>query len=351
MEKQDGVVAPSVRDLDVLAQQLTVWLSGRLDGAREVRVANLAYPVGAGLSHETILFDAAWTVDGRRHEQGLVARVKPGGHKVFPDDLFEEQFRVMQALGADGQVKVARTYWMETDEGVIGAPFFVMQKVQGRTPVTFPPYATHGFVAEATPARRRKLWENGVRQLAATQRVPLDGLNFLAGPGGLKGLDQEWEKWARFLAWMSEDRRWEPLDAAYEKLEASRPANQAPGLVWGDARLGNMMFDDDFDVVAVLDWEQPSLGGPLNDLTWWLYCAELVHGATAERPHLDGMGTREETIALWAELTGASTADVEWYEQFTRLKFAVMSTRMAQLGKAPAPTVERLRERLALVLD
>ncbi len=52
------IVAPRVRDLRVLEGQLTVWLATRLAGVRDVRIQNLAYPLGAGQSHETILFDA-----------------------------------------------------------------------------------------------------------------------------------------------------------------------------------------------------------------------------------------------------------------------------------------------------
>jgi aminoglycoside phosphotransferase (APT) family kinase protein len=92
-----------------------------------------------------------------------------------------------------------------------------------------------------------------------------------------------------------------------------------------------MMFDEDFEVVAVMDWEQPSLGGALHDLAWWLYISNMMHGATPERPHLAGMGTREETLALWSELTGISTADIEWYEDFTALKLSCTGIRLQTL--------------------
>ena len=130
------------------------------------------------------------------------------------------------------------------------------------------------------------------------------------------------------------------------RLRANLPANQPPGLVWGDARIGNMMFDEDFEVVAVMDWEQPSLGGALHDLAWWLVLSETMHGATPARPHLAGMGTREETIALWEELTGKSAADVEWYEDFTRLKMSCLGTRMGNLRGSPPPDEALLAKRL-----
>lgn len=348
---ENVIVAPEVRDLEVLSQQLSAWLAGKLPDARDIRIENLAYPFGAGQSHETILFDASWTAGGERHAKGCVLRLKPRSHTVFPDDLFDQQHLVMKALHEDGRVRVAAPLWFEADPSLLGAPFFVMEKRRGRVPVSVPPYRDVGWVAEATPAQRRKLWENGVRQLAAIQSVPLSSLQFLKDPDGRQGLDQEWDKYMRFTEWMSRDRRWAPLDAAIERLRASWPVNQPPGLVWGDARLGNMMFDDDFEVVAVMDWEQPSLGGALQDLTWWLYICELMHEATPERPRLEGMGTRDETIALWEELTGISTADLEWYDGFTTVKFACLGVRMAQLKGWPAPTEDQLAERLAPALN
>ena len=109
-----------------------------------------------------------------------------------------------------------------------------------------------------------------------------------------------------------------------------------------------MMFDDNFEVVCVMDWEQPSLGGPLNDLAWWIYMSEMKHGATADRPHLEGMGTREETIALWGELTGILTDNIAWYEQFMALKIACLSVSMARMHGSPPPDLSALARRLGL---
>jgi aminoglycoside phosphotransferase (APT) family kinase protein len=242
---------------------------------------------------------------------------------------------------------VAEIYWVEDDPAVVGAPFFVMERKYGRVPVVTPLYSEEGWVADATPVQRRKLWENGVRQLAAIQSVPLDSVRFLRGPPGAEqGLAQEWDKYVRHVRWVQETRAWPALDACLAKLEASWPANQPPGLVWGDARLGNIMFDQDFEVVAVMDWEQPSLGGALHDLAWWLYMSDMFHGERPGHAHLEGMGTRAETIALWQELTHISAADIAWYEEFARLKLTCASIRMADLRGWPQPSDAELAAKL-----
>jgi len=343
----DVIVAPNMRDLDDLARTLAGWMAERMPEASAVRLDNLAYPRGAGQSHETILFDANWFERGESRTQGCVVRIKPQGFTVFPDNLFDEQYRLMKLLSDKGYVTVAKPLWFEPDPAVLGAPFFVMEKKLGRVPVSIPSYGKEGWVVEATPAQRRHMWESGLRQLAAVQHVPLAEVDFLAGPEHARdGLEQEWDKYCRFVAWVQEDRPWPVLESALARLRDRWPGNQPAGLVWGDARLGNMMFDEQFNVIAVMDWEQPSLGGALHDLAWWLTLSDLHHGASADRPHMEGMGTRQETLALWEQLTGKSSDDVEWYEEFTHLKMTCCGIRMAALRGTEPPDSQAIARRL-----
>ncbi|TDW63226.1 aminoglycoside phosphotransferase (APT) family kinase protein [Novosphingobium sp. PhB55] len=328
----DVIVAPETRDLAELGTLLAEWLAGKLPDASDVEVHNLAYPRGAGQSHETILFDARWIEQGRAREQGCVVRIKPGGFTVFPDDLFVQQYRVMDTLARGESVRVARPLWFEEDAALLGRPFFVMERKSGQVPVSIPPYAREGWLRDAAPEQRRVLWRNAVEQLAAVQRVPLAGLDFLAGPAGERGLEQEWNKYLRFARWLQEVEPLPVLTEALDRLRSLWPANRPEGLVWGDARIGNMMFDANFDVVAVMDWEQPSLGGALHDLAWFCVIADTMHGpgSTYGAP-LEGMGSREETVVLWEELTGKSAADLEWYEDFARFKMTCTGIRLGHL--------------------
>ena len=84
---------------------------------------------------------------------------------------------------------------------------------------------------------------------------------------------------------------------SFDRLRELEPKHRPEGIVWGDARLGNMIVGPDFKVAAVVDWEQPSLGGALHDLAWWVYSDHNQTFAQGIGP-LAGMGTREETIAL-----------------------------------------------------
>ncbi len=344
----DLIVAPETRDLEELSAALLNWLSRQMPQARDLRLDNFAYPRGAGMSHETILFDAHWQEDGGAKSQGMVVRIKPELMTVFPDNLFDEQYQLMKVLHEGNYVRVAKVFWIEQDASILGKPFFVMEKKTGRVPVSMPPYALEGWVSQLSDVQHRKIWEQGVTQLALVQRVPLDKLQFLRGPAHApEGFAQEWDKYVRFVEWVKDDPIAPILRKSLDRLEGLTPANQPAGLVWGDARIGNMMFDDDCNVVAVMDWEQPSLGGALQDLAWFLVLSDTMHGPGAQRgKHLPGMGSREETIALWEEVSGKSAADIEWYEEFTHLKMACTGVRLGQLRGMEMQSAESLKVRL-----
>jgi aminoglycoside phosphotransferase (APT) family kinase protein len=333
------IVAPQVRDLNQLARSLVEWLSGRLSEARSIEVSNLSYPRGAGMSHETILFDARWSEQGCERQQGMVVRIKPTRHKMYHDDLFDAQFRVIQLMYAQGNVRVARPLSFEADPCILGAPFFVMEKVSGQVAISYPPYSKQGWLVDATPAQRRRLWVDAVTQLAEIQRVPTEKASFLELPGGGGGFDQEVHRWRRFIEWVDPDNQRTLLRDTFLRLLAMGPRNRCDGIVWGDSRLGNMMIGADFKVAAVMDWEQPSLGGALQDLGWWLQTDRAQTISQGIQP-LEGMGTREETIALWGEVCGKPSDDIAWYEAFACFKMECLAIRMAAIRDLPPNVVK-----------
>lgn len=326
-----AIVAPNVRDLDTLSAALVGWLGHRIPAAQDIRLRNLHYPLGAGMSHETILFDAFWTEAGRTADRGMVVRIKPTQHFVYQDDMFDQQYRLMQLMHDSGHVRVARPLWIEHDPALLGAPFFVMEKVAGRVAVSYPPYSQTGWLVDAAPAQRRQMWEDAVTQLAKIQKVPVADASFLCLPGDFaEDFDQETDRWRRYLDWIDPDWKLTLLRDGFDQLLARKPDNRPVGIVWGDARLGNMMIADDFSVAAVMDWEQPSLGGALHDLGWWLY-SDHVQTEGRGIPTLEGMGSREETIQLWSDVSGKSATDIDWYEMFVVFKMECLGVRMQTL--------------------
>ncbi len=329
-----GIVAPNVRDLPALGNTLSAWLSAQMPAARDIQISNLSYPLGAGMSHETILFDAEWREGSREQQRGLVVRIKPTGVVLYLDDMFEAQYAAMRLLHADGRVRVAAPLWFEPRSDILGAPFFVMEKIAGRVPVSYPPYSRQGWLFDATPSQRRRAWEEAVTQLALIQTVPNSDATFLTLPGGVSGFDQEIDRWRRYLAYVDPDNQYELLRNCFDRLLARPPQNRRDGILWGDARLGNMMFGADFSVTAVMDWEAPSLGGGLHDLGWWLI-SDSVQTTLQGIDRLDGMGSRDETLVLWSEVSGCPTDDITWYEAFAFLKMELTGVRLVSIRDVP----------------
>ncbi len=322
------------RDLSHASRVLESWLPERV-GATEVRVDNLRYPTGAGVSNETILFEAAWRQSGHDLRESLVLRVapRPGPYQLFLDPQFEAQYHLLATLHASGLVKVPEVLWLERDASHLGAPFFVMRQVPGRVPVSMPVYNATGWLFDATPAQRRRVWETSVDGLASIHRVPLELIGFLDHPErGPTGFDQLFEYTRRHYEWAAGGRRYVVPELHLAWLHANLPRRRPTGLSWGDARMGNMMFDENFELAAIMDWEQASLGGPLQDLAWWLFF-DVFHAL--EHPRLDGLGSRQETIERWTELTGLEVHDLLWYEVHAGVRLEIFPVHAASRADGP----------------
>ncbi len=315
------------RDLQSIAPPLAAWLGERI-GA-DVTVSDFGYPVGAGHSNETIHFAAGWTDGPRRERRDLVLRIHPRQeYQMFLHPRFRMQFDLLEALGRGELVRVPTVHWYEADTRLLGQPFFVMERMFGRVPVSSPVYNASGWLHDATPAERRRLWEAAVFELARIHRVPAGSVPFLADPDlGVANLQQLFAEAVDTLHWSAGAEPHPVLDDVLQWLRAHFPAETPVGLAWGDARIGNMMFGDDFGVVGVMDWEQASLGGGLTDLGWWLFFDDF-HSTTSGLKRLDGLGSREETVGLWQELTGQPVRDLLWYEVLAGFRLSMFPLQM-----------------------
>src|SRR5216117_3888650 len=142
------------RDPEATRRQLAPWLARRMPQARDLAITNLAPPAATGFSNDTLLFDLEWTEDGRARRAGMVVRIEPRGFTVFPAYDVGQQFHIMQRLGEATDVPVPPMFWLEDRTDVLGAPFFVMGRVEGRVPPDNPPYHAAGWMTGIAPAAR-----------------------------------------------------------------------------------------------------------------------------------------------------------------------------------------------------
>ena len=320
------------RDLAATAQILSRWLTSRLGGP--ARVTALRPPDGAGIANETLLVDATVERSGRREGEQLVIRVKPSAVRIFPDPDFSGLFRLLDVLRSADLVRVPEVLWLEEDDSVLGSPFLVMRRLDGRVPVSEPPYAGVGWIADATAAERRAMWTSAVEELARIHLVPGEAVSLIGWPQyGATGEDQQLGYWDHYRKWSGVPVG-EDMAELYDWILARRPNEAGTSLSWGDARIGNMIFGADFRLRGVLDWDQMSLASPRHDLAWWLLLDELnTTWKGLSRP--EGYGSREDTIALWEARTGRRVGDLTWHEAFAAYKLALVASHTLRCAGAP----------------
>jgi len=328
------VPIPQQRDPELTRTRLGEWLATKLPDAIGLSISELSGPAATGFSNDTLLFDATWTEAGTARTEGLVARIKPSGYQIFPEIDVALQHRVMKILGEHTDVPVPRMWWLEEDERVLGAPFFLMSRVDGDIPADNPPYTMGGWVFDARPDQRERLWWTGFEAMAKVHRLDWRalGFDFLDHPElGKRGLDQQLTYYERYLEWAARGKPQPIAEAALDWVKTNRPSDEEPpALCWGDSRISNQIFRD-FECVAVLDWEMVTLGNPEQDLGWWIFLdRHFTEGLGIDRP--PGFPSYDATVARYQELTGHTVRHLDFYQVFAGLRFAVIMMRVAQMA-------------------
>lgn len=332
------------------ARQIGPWLSARLPGIPPVAIIEATEPA-QGFSSRTILFTARWHDGGRLVERPLVARIQRDVAVPMLADVFH-QYRVMQAVAANSTVKVPGIEFVERDPAILGAPFFVMERLYGRVPPDFPSYHQQGWIAELDTRERARCWWNGIEEMARLHQIDWRCFPFLAGgdstpPDVVFYLDQfigNWFEWAR------SGRSFPVVSEALAYLKAHAPPATTSGLVWNDARLGNTMYaDDGIAVVSLLDFEVATLGPPEVDLAHWVYLDE-VFSENFGVPRISGLPRGIEAVAGFERIYGRAMPQFSFYMAVAALKILILSIRSYGNDKktgAPEPLPDFLVARLA----
>ena len=323
----DRIVA--ARDVDT-ASGLKAWFEAR--GVAGAEIDLLPSPEATGYSHETIIFALE---DGRKTER-LIARVEPlGAHNVFPDPDLEVEYKLLDAIsGSD--VPLPKLHGFEHDPSFLGAPFYVMEFLDGRVPPDSPPYCMVGWLYDSTPEERAKVWWSGLEAMSRVHRVDASDLTFVncGRPLGFDGEVQYWDGYAEFAGGDIPA----PVQRAWDYVKANRPSHMETTLCWGDSRMGNQMFKDG-RCIGLLDWEMACLADPRQDLAWFIYFDDVFSTGIGV-PRLAGIPTRGESIARYEELTGTMVENLDFFELFSGVRFALIMQRLfslqLELGKLPA---------------
>jgi aminoglycoside phosphotransferase (APT) family kinase protein len=341
----DSAATTRRRDPQQVGVALESWLGTRLGPDRRLDALHVERPDGHGYSNDTLLVDAV--VDGI--DLRWVVQVAPAEAGLFPEYAIGRMARVQADLRDRSAVPVADVVWSEPDPGVLGAPFYVMGRVGGRVPDESPmPYHAAGWVAAATADERSQLWASMLGALGALQAVDAEaGFDYLTE--GLWGMPldadpaaQRVQQWRAYTEWAADDGP--PLAAlvdAWDHLERTVPAGpERLGVNWGDAKLGNIMFDG-FDVAALLDWELVGISAAEEDVTN-LLVVDTVLAAFAGVPRAEGFGSIDATVAAYEENIERELVGVRWWYAFGATKMAAECDRILRryqrMGTIPTGT-------------
>lgn len=295
--------------------------------------------IGGGHSNETFFV--------RRGSQEWVLRRPPRGPLLPTAHDVLREYRVLAALNGTS-VPTPRVVLACEDTSVIGAPFYLMERVYGIiVRDKLPPFAND-------QAGRRAISKTLIDALVELHGVDWRavGLENFGKPEGY--LQRQVRRWMGQLE-KSRQRPLPDLDAVTAWLVEHMPTSGPATIVHGDYRLDNVMLADDAPrVVAIFDWEMATIGDPLADigylLSFWREPGDPepeINTAGWRSMEQPGFFSRAELADYYAEYTGRTIRDMAFYEALAIWKLAVLlegSYSRHRAGTTDDPFFEQLGE-------
>ncbi len=290
------------------ADEVTAWFAEHVPAARPPLDFDL---IAGGRSNLTY---AVTDAGGAR----WVLRRPPLGHVLATAHDMGREHRIIAAL-ADTAVPVPTVIGLSPDDSVNGAPFYVMDFVDG------PILRNDEAARQISEAARATATTSMIDVLADIHAVDLDavGLADLGRHDGyierqLKRWQGQWEK--------TKTRELPVIDAVHDRLAASVPLQGPATIVHGDYRLDNCILDTDGHVQAVLDWELCTLGDPLADVgqlcMYWTEPGDTLIASPGAPTTVEGFGTRADLLARYRETSGRDLSEIDYYVAFGFWKLA-----------------------------
>ncbi len=310
---------------------LSAFLSRALDEDGAIAIENVVR-IHGGASRQTYAFDAVYAHDGAPQRRGFILRRDPPDSLIDTDRALEfAAYKSMQ--GTD--VPAPRPLALVTDSSVLGAPFFIMERIENC--VAGSPFNPN-FGAHADAIGRQFFTILG--RIAHVEPTNSELANVCVAPAPEECWKRELDHWANIIA--QDALEPQPIaQAAIRRLRAQPPPPPRKlSIVHGDYRVGNFLHDGQGAIKAVLDWEMAHLGDPMEDLGWAtdpLWCG-------ARKDLAAGLLPMAEAIALWEDAADQDF-DVErfrWWSLFASVKglaIWISSARTLQDGKNHDPVL------------
>jgi aminoglycoside phosphotransferase (APT) family kinase protein len=256
-------------------------------------------------------------------EKEYVLRRPPFGANIKSAHDMGREYKVLSALKPIyGQVPQPVLYCQ--DESVIGAPFYLMERVEGIILRNKPPQGM-----ELTPNLMRSISEAAVDNLADLHNLDLQssGLISMGKPEGY--VQRQVEGWTKRY-YNAETDKIDGMDKTARWMQENQPAESTVAFIHNDYKYDNLVLDpkNPSNIIAVLDWEMATVGDPLMDLGTSLgYWAE-ANDSPALKPFnltwTPGNLTRQEVVERYARRRGMEVPDMLFYYVFGAFKIGVI---------------------------
>ncbi|HEY0904372.1 MAG TPA: phosphotransferase family protein [Marmoricola sp.] len=254
-----------------------------------------------------------------------IVRRPPLGHVQATAHDMGREYTAMSAL-RDTDVPVPTTYAHCGDPDVIGAPFYVMERVIGTA------YRSRSELEALGAERTASIAREMVDVLARLHTVDpaAVGLGEFGRPAGF--LERQVRRWGQQLEGSKTTDR-PHADELHRRLTARVPADSDEGGEWagivhGDYRLDNLLTGSDDHIKAVVDWEMATLGDVRTDLALLLVYDRLADlpaaGLVSDVATAPGYPSGEEHLARYAERRGRDLGDMGFHLGLAYFKLAVI---------------------------
>ncbi len=321
-------------DRSQYSEGLLQWFSDAHPDHSNIIVNDIDIPVATGFSNETVFFEISSQTNEESHNGRYVARIEPEDGGMFPIQTPDcatsvaLQQRVMTTVQNNSDVPIPTLGKLIT-KPYLGLPFFVMVHVDGRIPSDRPRYTEEGFVVdEATDQQRTQMVQTGLEAMAGIHHIDWKkaNLEWLNPCDGDPTQAKQIEIYRAYVQKELAGREHPVMEYALNWLERNNPNDERIGLSWGDARLGNIIWDD-YAPAAVVDWEACSLCPTEADLGWWLMFDRMsFDDVNVER--MAGYPTREEQASYYEKVSGNEVRDPHYWEVFAIMRFCAIFIRL-----------------------
>lgn len=266
-----------------------------------------------------------------------VLRRPPLRHVLATAHDMGREYRVQHALRETG-VPVSRVVARCDDDSVIGAPFYLMERLDGIV------YADIDAVAHLSEAESRDASDELIDVLARLHGVSAEtvGLGDLGRPQGF--VARQVRRWS--TQWeASKQRDVSAIDELARRLHRAVPRHCPSAIVHGDYSFNNTMYERDRPgrMQALLDWEMATLGDPLTDVgllaTYWGPVGALLWRDRAPQAHRANAGFPDVDVLLerYAAASGSPLDEIDFYRVLAAFKLAVIAEGAAARLQSSAP--------------